>query len=126
MLSLPVHPALSQADLEQIAREVTGAMPLASPKVAVVGAGAMGMNHLRVLKDFPEDQLAVVAIAEPLESARAARHGTLPAAGLRRLSRDARCSARPDVVVVVVPTHLHFEVAAHALDAGIHVSSRSR
>ena len=29
-------------------------------KVAVVGAGSMGMNHLRVLRDFSEEQAQLV------------------------------------------------------------------
>ena len=36
-------------------------------KVAVVGTGSMGMNHLRVLRDFPEEQVQLVGIAEAHE-----------------------------------------------------------
>ena len=35
-------------------------------KVGVVGAGSMGMNHLRVLRDFDEKQVQLVGVADPL------------------------------------------------------------
>jgi predicted dehydrogenase len=34
-------------------------------KIAVVGAGSMGMNHLRVLTDFDEERVQLVGIADP-------------------------------------------------------------
>ena len=36
-------------------------------KVAVIGSGSMGMNHLRVLKDFNEEQVQIVGVAETYE-----------------------------------------------------------
>ena len=39
-------------------------MPL---KIAVVGTGSMGMNHLRVLRDFDEEQVQIVGVAETHE-----------------------------------------------------------
>jgi predicted dehydrogenase len=33
-------------------------------KIAVIGAGAMGMNHLRLLCDFDEDEVQLVGFAE--------------------------------------------------------------
>ncbi len=97
-------------------------MPLnAGPlKVAVVGAGSMGINHLRVLKDFPEDQVAVVAVAEPVEAARARAMARFQIPGYADY-QEMLAETHPDVVAVVVPTHMHYEIAAYALDAGIHV-----
>jgi UDP-N-acetylglucosamine 3-dehydrogenase len=92
-------------------------MPL---KVAVVGAGSMGLNHLRVLKDFPDEQVALVGVAEPAEPARSRAMSRFQIPGYADY-RAMVAETRPDVLAVVVPTHLHFEVAAHALDAGIHV-----
>ena len=37
--------------------------------VAVVGAGAMGMNHLRVLNDFNEEHVRLVGVADINEAA---------------------------------------------------------
>lgn len=89
-------------------------------KVAVIGAGAMGMNHLRVLKDLSEGQVQLVGVAEVQENAlnQAARRFHVPGyADYRRMLDETR----PDMVAVVVPTHLHFEVASAVLQRGMHV-----
>jgi len=36
-------------------------------KISVIGAGSMGMNHLRVLRDFEEGQVQLAGIAETHE-----------------------------------------------------------
>ncbi|MBA2286203.1 MAG: Gfo/Idh/MocA family oxidoreductase [Ktedonobacteraceae bacterium] len=89
-------------------------------KVAVVGAGSMGMNHLRVLGDFAEEQVQLVGVAEShkphLERAMKRFH----VAGYT----DYRCMVEqtcPDLVAIVVPTYLHFEVASFVLERGINV-----
>jgi predicted dehydrogenase len=92
-------------------------MPL---KVAVVGAGSMGMNHLRVLKDFPEDQATLVGVAEPMEAPRARAMARFQIPGWADY-HEMLTALKPDILAVVVPTHLHYEIAASALDAGIHV-----
>jgi UDP-N-acetylglucosamine 3-dehydrogenase len=33
-------------------------------RIAVVGAGSMGMNHLRVLRDFDGERVQLVGVAE--------------------------------------------------------------
>lgn len=89
-------------------------------KVAVVGAGAMGMNHLRVLKDFADAQVQLVAVADPaqanLERAMSRFH-IVGYADYRQMIEQET----PDLVAVVVPTDLHFEVASYALERGINV-----
>jgi len=92
-------------------------MPL---KVAVVGAGSMGMNHLRVLKDFGEEQVRLVGVAEPQPAARSRASNRFQVRGFSDY-REMIAETRPDVVAIVVPTDLHFEVASHALDAGVSV-----
>lgn len=89
-------------------------------KVAVVGAGSMGTNHLRVLSDYPDEAVRLVGVAEPAEAAlqRAVNRFHIP--GYSDF-RELLAEQQPDLVSVVVPTHLHYEVAAHALDAGINV-----
>jgi UDP-N-acetylglucosamine 3-dehydrogenase len=92
-------------------------MPL---KVAVVGVGSMGMNHLRVLRDFSQEQVQLVGFAEPyqpyLQRAQSRFHVT-GYADYRYMVEETQ----PDLVAVVVPTNLHFEVAAYLLDRGLHV-----
>jgi len=91
-----------------------------SLKVAVVGAGSMGTNHLRVLQDFDDDLVQLVGVAESQEPelVRAVRRFHVAGfADYRRMIFET-C---PDLVVVVVPTHLHSAVASYALEQGIHV-----
>lgn len=92
-------------------------MPL---NVAVVGAGAMGMNHLRVLQDIADDSVRLVGVAEsqePVLACAVRRYHVAGFADYRRMIFET-C---PDLVAVVVPTHLHYEVASYALERGIHV-----
>ncbi len=89
-------------------------------RVAVVGAGSMGLNHLRVLHDFPEDEVHLVGVAEI--------HEPSLATAVRRFHVDGYTNyhqmfekTSPDLVSVAVPTQTHFEVAAAALSLGCHV-----
>ena len=89
-------------------------------RAVVAGAGSMGMNHLRVLKEFSEDVVELVAVAEPDEAARArveSRFGVTCYADYHEMI----AATKPDLATVVVPTNLHFDVAAHILDAEVNV-----
>ena len=89
-------------------------------KVAVIGTGSMGMNHLRVLRDFPEDQVQLVGIAEahePTLQRAVSRFHVEGFSDYRQLIEETH----PDLVSVVVPTYLHFEVASYVLDRAISV-----
>lgn len=89
-------------------------------KVAVVGAGSMGMNHLRVLRDFSKEQVQLVGVAESfapnLERAISRFH--VPGYSDYRVMVE---QTHPSLVAVVVPTFLHFEIAAYLLDHGINI-----
>ncbi len=89
-------------------------------KVAVVGAGSMGMNHLRVLSDFDKEHVQLVGVAEATEHVLQRTVSRFHVAGYSDY-RQMLAETRPDLVAVVVPTHLHFKVAAYALERGIHV-----
>lgn len=89
-------------------------------KVAVVGAGSMGMNHLRVLAGFERECLQLVGVAESSEQVLQRAIGRFHVVGYTDYRRMID-ETRPDLVAVVVPTHLHFAVAAYALGRGIHV-----
>src|SRR6266581_2010450 len=89
-------------------------------KIAVVGAGSMGMNHLRVLRDFDEEQVQVVGIADTYEPTLRNAVSRFHVAGYADY-REMLAKTTPDLVAVVVPTHLHFEVASYVLDRGINV-----
>jgi UDP-N-acetylglucosamine 3-dehydrogenase len=84
-------------------------------KVAVVGAGSMGMNHIRVLRDLPDGQAHLVGIAEAHEPTLRRAMSRFHVAGFLDY-RHMIEATRPDLVSVVVPTYLHFEVASCVLD----------
>ncbi len=92
-------------------------MPL---KVGVVGAGMMGMNHLRVLSDFNDKQVRLVGVAEALEPILQQAMSRFHIAGYSDY-RQMVAETHPDLVAVVVPTHAHFEVASYLLNCGINV-----
>ena len=89
-------------------------------KVAIVGAGAMGMNHLRVLRDFDEGRVELVGVAEPHEPNLQHAIRRFHVAGFDDYRQMVEHTL-PDLVAVVVPTYLHFEVASYLLDRGINV-----
>jgi predicted dehydrogenase len=89
-------------------------------KVAVVGAGSMGSNHLRVLSDFDEERVRLVGIAEPSPEMRDKAVKRFHVAAFEQYQQMI-AETKPDLVVVVTPTNLHFEVASYALEAGVHV-----
>jgi UDP-N-acetylglucosamine 3-dehydrogenase len=92
-------------------------MPL---KIAVVGTGSMGMNHLRVLRDFDGEQVQIVGVAETHEPSLKHAMSRFHVDGYSDY-RELVEKTQPDLVAVVVPTHLHFEVASYVLDIGINV-----
>jgi len=88
-------------------------------KVAIVGAGYIAPYHLEVLRQL--NHVDVVAVCDPDRSRRddlCAQWG-IPVAAASLADMLARC--RPDVVHVLVPPPLHFDVAREALAAGLHV-----
>jgi len=88
--------------------------------VAVIGAGAMGMNHLRVLNDFNEEHLRLVGVADLNAAALHHAMNRFHIAGYtdyRQLVEETH----PDLVAVVVPTCMHFEVASYVIDQGVNV-----
>lgn len=86
--------------------------------IAVIGVGAMGRNHLRVLNDLQEARLVGVADADPAAAQRAARSYSLPVYTDYRQLLDKE---RPRAVVIAVPTILHREVALAAIERGASV-----
>ena len=87
-------------------------------RIAVVGTGAMGRNHVRVLREIPSVELVGVADAD-LETARR----VADSAGTRCYGSHEELieRERPDAVTVAVPTNQHRGVVLDALAAGCHV-----
>src|SRR5437870_8595741 len=90
----------------------------APTRVAVIGAGAMGRNHLRVLNDLDCAELAGLADAHEPTAQRAARPYSIPAYTdyIELLDKE-----RPQAVIVAVPTIMHREVALEVIGRGIHL-----
>jgi DUF1009 family protein len=84
-------------------------------RIAVVGAGAFGRNHMRVIRSLPEAELTAVCDTDPARAAAAAAEF-----GCRALPLAALAGAI-DAAVVAVPTFAHAEVGCALLAAGIDV-----
>ena len=87
-------------------------------KTAVIGAGSMGKNHLRVYSELPQARLAAIAdvngdLAERLGQA----YGVPAYTDYLRLLNEVQ----PEVVSIAVPSALHEEITLAALEAGAHV-----
>jgi predicted dehydrogenase len=87
-------------------------------KAAVIGVGAMGRNHARVYDEMPDVELVGVVDPHPETVQEVAR--------LRHVAAHTDFRAmleqvQPDIVSVVVPTSLHYQVVLDALAAGCHV-----
>lgn len=89
-------------------------------RVAIVGAGSMGTNHLRVLRDFEEGRVSVVGVAESFPETRARAERIFHIPGFADY-KTMISQTKPDLVVVVTPTVTHFEVASFALEHGCNV-----
>ena len=81
-------------------------------RIAVVGAGAFGSNHLRVLQELPDVQIA--AVVEPDETRRKA--WAVP--GCRHIEE---LPPGIDAAIVATPTQTHSAIACQLMDAGIDV-----
>lgn len=88
-------------------------------RIAVIGAGVWGINHVRVLSRVPRCVLVAVADSDPITHAR-----------VRALAPSARCEVDPDAVlcdpsvdavVIATPAPTHPSLARRALEQGKHV-----
>jgi UDP-N-acetylglucosamine 3-dehydrogenase len=81
-------------------------------RVAVVGLGAMGRSHLRVLRT--RDDVDVVALVDPNDD------GAGPTTGLPlHRTLDPMLEAGVDACVVAAPTEEHAAIAIRLADAGV-------
>lgn len=87
-------------------------------KAAVIGAGSMGYNHVRVYAEMDTVELVAVADPSPAAARRVARTYRLAPYSDYRQMLDRE---KPELVSVAVPTHQHAEVASEAILRGVHV-----
>ncbi len=81
-------------------------------RVGVVGAGAFGQNHLRVIRESPRAELAGVF---DIDTAKAQATGT------RVFSSLDEMAAAVDAAIVASPTTTHADIGGALLNAGIDV-----
>lgn len=87
-------------------------------KAAIIGVGSMGNNHARLLAQMEAVELVAI-VDRDFERAcsMAARHGSTAYADIHTML----ATAKPDVVIIAVPTVAHFEAASQVIRAGVHV-----
>src|SRR5207237_3777189 len=87
-------------------------------RIGLIGLGAMGRNHLRVLEDLDGVELAAVCDLDASTANEVARRHSVHAYGSwdEMLDRE-----KLDAVVVAVPTGLHLEAGLAVLRRGAHV-----
>jgi predicted dehydrogenase len=85
-------------------------------RIAVIGAGAFGRNHVRVVSDNPHARLTHVV---DTDLARAREHAAaFQAAAAASIDEIV---GQVDAAIVAVPTSAHADIGCHLLDAGIDV-----
>jgi len=88
-------------------------------RIGVIGAGAWGLNHVRVVATEPGCQL--VGVADPDPRALEAVEALVPGTALTRDPQQLIDSASVDAIVIASPAPTHAELARAAFGAGKHV-----
>ena len=89
---------------------------MAGHRVAIVGVGEFGRNHVRVVKQSPRAELVAVV------DANAARAAEIAAANGCTALTDAReLAGKADAAIVAVPTTAHADVGCALLETGLDV-----
>ena len=99
------------AELAPVRRGTTGTAR--RYKVTLVGLGAMGQRHARILRAL-ETRFELVGAFDPREAARTPE-------GTERLRCETEALARAEVVIVATPIETHAGIVARGLAAGRHV-----
>ena len=86
--------------------------------IAVVGVGAFGRQHARVLASVPGANLVAVADHDPERAATVAAEF-----GCEALTDHKQLAGRVAAAVVAVPTALHSEVGTGLLESGFSFSN---
>ncbi len=87
-------------------------------RVGLIGVGAMGRNHLRILSELDGTQLVAVCDSDAGAVEAVGRKHSIPgyASWDEMLERE-----RLDAAIVAVPTRFHLEAGLAALEHGLHV-----
>jgi myo-inositol 2-dehydrogenase/D-chiro-inositol 1-dehydrogenase len=88
-------------------------------RCGLIGYGAWGCHHARVIAANPEARL--LAIAAQSEATRARARQEHPSCRVFASYQELLGQQDLDAAVVVLPSHLHFEAARAVLDSGRHL-----
>jgi predicted dehydrogenase len=88
-------------------------------RVAIIGAGAWGINHVRAFARAPGAR--VVLVCDPDEAARRRAEALVPGVPTAANLGEALAAADVDAVVLATPAVQHADQARAALEAGKHV-----
>jgi len=88
-------------------------------RCGLIGFGAWGSHHARVIAANAGARLEAIAAASEATRARARQEH--PSARAYADYRELLAKEQLDAVVVVLPSHLHFEVSRAVLDSGRHL-----
>jgi predicted dehydrogenase len=86
-------------------------------RVAVLGVGAMGQRHVRVVRGLPEH----FALAGVFDANRTVAEDVACAWDVTRFDEERACIMAADLVVIASPIEAHADTARHALEEGRHV-----
>jgi len=89
---------------------------MAKTRIAVVGAGAFGRNHCRVVHESEQAELTVVVDLDMARAQEAAAQY-----GARALARAGELAGLVEAAIVAAPTTAHEEIGVALMDAGIDV-----
>jgi predicted dehydrogenase/nucleoside-diphosphate-sugar epimerase len=93
--------------------------PARTIRVGLIGAGKMGLHHLKAIQHVPGAQ--VVAVADPAPVSEALSEALPADARTYASAAEMLEAARPDVVHIVTPPSTHTALGVLALEAGSHV-----
>jgi predicted dehydrogenase len=85
-------------------------------RIGVIGVGALGHHHARILRGIEGAEMAGFHEANPDRAAKVASE-----LGITAFASAEELLTAVDAVTIVVPTPAHFAVASKALEAGKHV-----
>lgn len=87
-------------------------------KIALIGAGKMGISHLSILGANPEVEVVGVCDTSKMVTDFLSKHGKFSCYADYEEMLD---KAKPEAVVVAVPTRFHYTVIKELLERGMHV-----
>src|SRR5919107_6066226 len=87
-------------------------------KVALIGAGKMGISHLAILGAHPEVQIAAVC-----DTSKMVLDALEKYSGFRCFTDYIKMvdEVKPDAVFVAVPTKIHYSIVKSLLNKDVHV-----